>query len=250
MSGTHRLVDLSQPFGAKTPLWPWPTMQDVIIQRVAFHERDQKQTTLITTKMHAATHVDAPIHVLPDGPSIDNMPLTSFYGTGVVVSIPTEKWEVITPKHLEAARPKIEAGDIVIINTGWHKKFGAANYEYFNHFGGLYKEAGEWLVEKQVKAVGVDQGAIDHPLAHIPLGTYAPWLDAEYRRETGRNPDDDFPLYEPCHKILYGNGIPGYENLGGDIDQVTGMRVTIAAFPIRYVDGDGSLVRAVAIVED
>lgn len=246
----YRLVDLSQPFGVNTPLWPWPTMQDVLIQRVAFHERDRKLTTLVTTKMHASTHVDAPIHVLSGGLAIDQMPLDSFYGTGVVVSIPTEKWEVITPRQLEAARPEIEPGDFVVINTGWHKKFGTENYEYFNHFGGLYKEAGEWLVERGVKAVGVDQGAIDHPLAHFPLSKYAPWLDAEYRRETGKDPDEEFPLYEPCHKVLYSQGIPGYENLGGDMDEVTGMRVTIAGFPIRYVGGDGSLVRVVAIVEE
>jgi kynurenine formamidase len=41
----------------------------------------------------------------------------------------------------------------------------------------------------------------------------------------------------------------GFENVGGDIDDVLGMRVTFAAFPIRWVKGDGSIVRIVAIVE-
>lgn len=250
MAKKYRIVDLSQPFGFNTPLWPWPVMYDVEIKRVAFHERDQKMTTVITTKMHASTHTDAPLHVIDGGLSIDQMPLETFYGTGVVVYIPTKKWEVITPKHLEEARPKIERGDIVIINTGWHKKFGVSNYEYMNHYGGLYKEAAEWFVEKGVKAVGVDQAALDHPLAHYPLSKYAPWLDEEYRRETGKDPAEEFPLYEPCHKILLSHGIAGYENIGGDIDQVTGMRVTIAGFPIRYVGGDGSLVRVVAIIEE
>lgn len=244
-----RIVDLSQPFGFNTPLWPWPVMSDVKIERVAFHERDCKMTTLITTKFHASTHADAPIHVLRGGKTIDQMPLTSFYGTGVVVSIPTEKWEKITPERLKRANPRIEKGDFVVINTGWHKLFRVDNYAYMNHFGGLYREAAEWLLEKKVKAVGVDQGALDHPLAHPPLSKWAPWLDEEYKRETGKDAIEEYLEYEPAHKILLGNGIAGYENLGGDIDHVTGKRVTLAGFPIRYEGGDASLVRVVAILE-
>ena len=41
-----------------------------------------------------------------------------------------------------------------------------------------------------------------------------------------------------------------WENVGGDIDKVTGKRVTIAGFPLRLVLGDGSMVRLVAIVEE
>ena len=42
----------------------------------------------------------------------------------------------------------------------------------------------------------------------------------------------------------------GYENVGGDLDQVVGMRVTLAGFPIRWEKGDGSIVRLVAIVDE
>jgi kynurenine formamidase len=42
----------------------------------------------------------------------------------------------------------------------------------------------------------------------------------------------------------------GYENVGGDLDQVVGKRVTIAGFPIQWEKGDGSIVRVVAIVDE
>lgn len=43
----------------------------------------------------------------------------------------------------------------------------------------------------------------------------------------------------------------GFENEGGDIDEVLGKRVvTLAGFPIRREKGDGSIVRLVAIVEE
>ena len=60
---------------------------------------------------------------------------------------------------------------------------------------------------------------------------------------------EEFSLWEPCHRELLGNGIIGFENVGGEIDKVTGKRVTIAAFPWRWVKGDACIVRMVAIVD-
>ena len=62
-----------------------------------------------------------PAHVIEGTPFLDEIPLHCFFGTGVVVSIPKEKWEVVTADDLEKARPKIQPGDIVIVNTGWHR---------------------------------------------------------------------------------------------------------------------------------
>ena len=41
-----------------------------------------------------------------------------------------KKWEVITADDLENASPQIREGDIVIVNTGWHKYYGD-NQHYF-----------------------------------------------------------------------------------------------------------------------
>lgn len=251
MGKGYKLVDLSQPFGDKTPLWPY--FPDIRIERTHYHSRNGVLTQWITAPMHCSTHADSPIHVLPGLRYTDELPLEGYYGTGVVVDIPKGRWGVITPEDLENAVPKIEKDDIVIIHTGWYKYFGD-NDDYFSYSPGLYKEAGEWLVEKGVKAVGVDQQALDHPLAtaigpHGP-GPLRPDICAEYKAETGREVIEDFPLWEPCHKILLGNGVMGWENVGGDIAEVVGKRVTIAGFPIKWVKGDGSMVRLVAIVDE
>ena len=71
----------------------------------------------------------------------------------------------------------------------------------------------------------------------------------EYREHTGRDIHEDFPLWEPCHRHLLGNGIVGFENVGGQIDAVTGKRCTFAAFPWRWEKGDGCIVRLVAILD-
>ena len=77
----------------------------------------------------------------------------------------------------------------------------------------------------------------------------APWLVEEYKRETGRDVYEDFPYWEPCHRILYTHGIIGRENVGGDIDKVTGKRCLIIGFPLKWIGGDASIVRLVAVVE-
>jgi kynurenine formamidase len=202
--------------------------------------------------MHTSTHADSPAHVFEGGMYTDEIPLDKYYGTGVIVDIPKNKWGVITADDLEKAKPKIEKGDIVIVHTHWHIYYGD-NKKYFCYSPGLYKEAGDWFVAKGVKAVGVDQQALDHPLATAigphGLGPLIPEVNAEYERETGHKVIDDFPLWEPCHNIILKNGIMGWENVGGDIDKVVGKRVTIAGFPIRWWHGDGSIVRLVAIMD-
>jgi kynurenine formamidase len=183
---------------------------------------------------------------------IDEVPLSSYFGTGVVVSIPKEKWEVITADDLEAARPEIQPGDIVIVNTGWHRHYGDTK-AYFCYSPGTYKEAGEWLRDRGVKGFGIDCQALDHPLGTAlgpqPNGPIFPPLLDEYKEYTGRDAADDFPEWEPCHRALLGNGIVGFENVGGQIDEVTGKRVTFAAFPWRWREGDGCIVRLVAMLD-
>ncbi len=240
-----KLYDLSQPFGHNAPLWPY--FPDVKIERFHYHAKSGVLSQQITTFMHCTTHADSPAHVIEGAPYTDEIPLDSYYGTGVVVDIPKGKWEVITPKDLENARPKIEKGDIVIIRTGWHRYYSDSR-QYFAYSPGMYREAGEWFVEKGVKAVGVDHQALD--IGPHGTGPLLPDVCEEYKTEIGREVIEDFPEWEPCHRVLLGNGIMGWENVGGDIDKVVGKRVTIAGFPIRWEKGDGSIVRLVAIDEE
>jgi kynurenine formamidase len=247
-----KIVDLSQPFGHNTPLWPY--FPDIKIERFHYHAKSGVFTQWLWHPMHIATHADSPIHVIAGEWSTEQIPLDYYFGTGVIVDVgPKGKFEFITAEDLEKATPKIEKGDIVIIHCHMHAQFGD-NKDYFARSPGLVPSAAEWLVEKGVKAVGVDQQALDHPLAtaigyHGP-GPLLPDVCAEYEEYTGRSVKEDFPSWEPCHNILLGNHVMGFENVGGDIDEVLGQRCIIAGFPIRWVGGDGSMVRLVAIIEE
>ena len=249
------VYDLSHPFGPGVPLWPY--FEDIKIERMHYHAKSRVLSQVLTHTMHVSTHADSPIHVEEGFPSTEQIPIERYMGKGVVVSIPKGKWEIITAEDLEKAKPPIEKGDIVIVNTGWHRYWGDT-VKYFCYAPGFYLEAGEWFVKKGVKAVGIDTQALDHPLGTREVWSQGegdernrvlPWLADEYKKEKGRDVREDFPYWEPCHRLLLTHGIMGYENVGGDIDKVTGKRCTIIGLPLRWVGGDGSIVRLIAIVE-
>ena len=248
--GSLQFFNLSHPWGHGMP--QWPSRANLNVRVVEFHAKDGLLVQQFEGIMHRGTHMDAPIHVAENTPTLTGYPLWRFFGTGVAVSIPKGKWGVVTPKDLERAEPKIQKNDIVMINTGSHKNYGD-NPDYFAYSPGLYKEAAEWLVERGVKLVGIDVQALDHPLGtflgpHGP-GPAQPHLDVEYKAETGRHIIEDFPYWEPAHKIMMTNGIPGIENIGGDIDAITGRRCTFFAFPWRWPEGEGCALRVVAVLD-
>jgi kynurenine formamidase len=148
--------ELSHPWGHGVPAWPY--FEDVKIERLHGMAKSRVLTQKITTVMHSGTHIDAPGHVIEGAPLLHEIPLSAFFGTGVVVSIPKKEWEVVTPDDLEAARPEIRPGDIVIVNTGWHHHY-SDSAQYYAYSPGFYKEAGEWFAARGVKAVGTDTQA-------------------------------------------------------------------------------------------
>ncbi len=230
----------------------WPTVPGISLMPMHHHANQGIQVTEWEGVMHRGTHMDSPLHVTENTPSIIDYPLWRFFGTGVAVSIPKKKWEIVTAEDLEKATPTIRENDIVMINTGWHHTFGD-NDDYYAYSPGMYKDAAEWLVAKKVKMVGIDVQALDHPLGtklvdHGP-GPSHPHLMEEYRKETGRDVMKDFPHWEVAHKtLMVKGGIPGIENISGDIDAITGKRCTFMAFPWRW-DGDGCGVRVVAVID-
>ena len=180
--------NLSHRFGYQSPNWPY--FEDVKIERIHYMAKSGVLSQRITTSMHNTTHIDAPAHVIQGTPFIDEVPLPHFFGSGIVVSIPKNKWEPITGDDLEKACGKIvRPRDVVIVNTGWHK-FYEDSEDYFCRAPGFVPSAGEWFVKKKVKVVGHDTQANDHPLATAigpqRNGPLHPHLAEEYKRMVGR----------------------------------------------------------------
>ncbi|SPZ33118.1 cyclase superfamily protein [Agrobacterium tumefaciens] len=226
--------NLSHRFGYQCPNWPY--FKDVRIERMHYMAKSGVLSQTITTTMHVTTHIDAPAHVVQGTPFIDEVPLPHFFGSGIVVSIPKKKWEPITYDDLEkACGHAIRKGDVLIINTGWHKEY--EDGDYFAYCPGFVPSAADWMVEKGVKVVGHDTQANDHPLATAIGATAQRSAPSRISLKNTRNGPavadwkDDFPEWEPVHQKIFKAGILGIENVGGDLDAVTGKRCTFAFFP-------------------
>ena len=126
----------------------------------------------------------------------------------------------INGEDLEKAEPKIEEGDILIINTGRHRQFGTTEYGTL-HPGLDGNSVERFLLEKKIKMIGMDTICVE------PGSEESHW---------------DHPLHRVC---LIENEILLIENLGGEIDQVTGKRCYIMALPIK-IKADSGQARVVA----
>ena len=242
--------ELSHPWEHNQPVLPG--FDELILYRSVNHARHGVMSQMFKTVFHTSTHINAPIHLHQRAKGVGELDLDNFWGSAAILSIPKKKWELVSVEDLENYSDSIQAGDIVIINTGWHTHYSDSQ-DYFGHAPGMSAEAAQWLVDKQVKLVGIDTPQIDHPLA-TSLGSHRNGptmkrLPAEYKAETGNESLEDYPDWNPAHRILLGADIPTIENVGGDLAEVTGKRCTVHANPWRWLEGDACVIRLMAICD-
>ena len=242
--------ELSHPWGAYTPILPG--YEEIKFERITYHAKFGVMTHKFITIFHTSTHVNAPIHLIPRAPAVGDIPLETFFGTGVVLSIPKGKWELIEPADLQKATPKIRKGDIVLINTGWHHKY-SDSIEYFGHSPGLSKKAAEWLVKKGVKLVGVDTPQVDHPLA-TSLGPHRngpqiKYIIPEYKEVTGREAIKDFPEWNAAHVALLAPTSRPSKTSAATSTTLPASACTFQGFPWKWHEGDACVIRLVALLD-
>jgi kynurenine formamidase len=245
-----QLYELSHVWGHGVPSMPGD--DDVRMYRSVKHGQHGVMTHRITMVMHSGTHMNAPIHMIQGGAAAADIPLDSLFGNGVILSVPKDRWELVSVDDLKSATPKIQKGDFVVIVTGWHHKY-SDSLEYWGESPGLSLAAAEWLVSLDVKMVGVDMPQVDHPLA-TSLGPQrgGPLMNrvvSKYSELTGRDAKVDYPNWNPAHKALLSSNIPTIEQVGGDVDDLLGKRATMIATPWRWQHGDACPVRFVAMTD-
>ncbi|WP_313805894.1 cyclase family protein [Sphingobium sp.] len=242
--------ELSQIWGHGTPVWPGDN--DIVIKRGVYHARDGVLSQHITGNMQTSTHVNAPINMIQRGADVASLSIEHFFGNGIVIDVPKARWEYVTAADLDKAGARVQPDDIVLICTGWHKKY-SDSLEYFGEAPGLSLDAAQWLVDRKVKLVGVDTAAVDHPMAtSLALHRGGPLmrrLPKFYQDTTGRDPRTEFPDWMPAHRLLLRSGIPTVENVGGQLQALAGKRATFHAMPWRFERGDGCIVRLMGIVD-
>jgi len=198
----------------RVPILPPPS-----IRRIKSLPDDAANITEVRMVVHFGTHVDAPCHFIIDGPALDEVPFERLYGPGVVWKLQVEKLSVIEPEHLEQARPKLERGDILLLDTGWAQHINTPLYE--DH-PSLSPAAAQWIVDQGVKLFGVDFSTPDLTSHMRPEGF-------------------DFPV----HHILLSNGVLIAEHLT-NLGALANQRAEIMFPAINLKGSDGAPARAMA----
>lgn len=197
----------------------------------------------ISLTSHTGTHLDAPYHYGPNcegKPSkrIEEIPLSWCYGHGVLIDLsntksnnPVTLQEV--KEYLENIQYTLKSGDIVLFNTGIDKLWGTK--EYFTNFRGISLEATKFIVDHDVKVIGVDSFGFDPPF-HKMLNSY---------NET-KSKDNLWPAH-----------VYGREKEYCQIERLTNLSAIpkftdfiVSCFPIKLKGAGAGWSRVVAIIED
>jgi Predicted metal-dependent hydrolase len=141
------IIDISMGINEEMIYYPGNPKPDI----KKYRQRPEDSTTEsnISIGSHTGTHVDAPQHVKEAGKTVDELELNNFYGEASVLDL-TNCEEKVDREDLE--QRDLEK-DIILLKTD-NSNHG---YEEFREdFTYLTLEAVNYLVEKDVKTVGID----------------------------------------------------------------------------------------------
>ena len=205
-----KLVDISVPIrGAMTVYRGNPPVR---IRPAMTLQRDGVNLSELCLGSHTGTHVDAPSHFIKGGKGIDRVDLGRFIGPAWVADLRRVKGG-ITAENLTKAR--IPRGTRRILLRTSNSRWWHPARAFRTDFVYLAPDGADWLVDRAVQLVGID------------------YLSIEGYGVEGA----------PTHKRLLRAGIPILEGL--DLFNVRPGRWQMAALPLRIVNGDAGLTRAV-----
>ncbi len=206
--GSGGWIDISAP--VKQGMVHWPGDPAVQITRVEdIQKGDAATVSSISMGAHTGTHIDAPLHFLPGGIAIDEMPLDTMVGPARVIEIKDN--ETIAVKELEGHR--IHPGERILFKTRnsalWQDERFHGDFVY------LSTEAAEYLAERKVAAVGID---------YLSVGGY-------HKNET------------EVHRALLGGHVWIIEGL--DLSRIQAGNYDLICLPLRVEKGEAAPARAV-----
>ena len=244
--GSVRVVDLTQPLGPDTPVIGLPDIfgQSPGLSMEVISRYDDAGPgwywNTLTLGEHTGTHFDAPVHWVTgkDHPenTTETIPMTRLVAPACVLDCSAEASVnpdfLLTPEWIrgwEAKHGTIPAGSWVLLRTDWSKRQGADAFLNIDdtgpHSPGFHADASRMLAEERdVVGVGVET-----------IGT-----------DAGQAGGFDPPF--PNHTIMHGAGKLGLASLC-NLDQLPATGSIVFAAPLKIVDGSGSPLRVMALVE-
>ncbi len=168
----ERAIDLTHKMHEGMPFWPG----GVPFKKHRLVDYDQGyQLHKFEVGENTGTHVDAPSHFIKGNRPIDEIPLSELIVPAVVIDVqdkvaanPDYELSPEDIKLWESRHGIIPPNSLVILNTGWHKRFGSPE-RYINmdgsnvmHFPGYHPDSAQVLIDRNIAGVGIDTLSLDH----------------------------------------------------------------------------------------
>jgi kynurenine formamidase len=225
-----RTVDLTQPLGPDTVLWPGSTPFATDVR--SDHRISGSYARDLRLPEHSGTHLDAPSHFAPGGKHAADIPAERLVVPCALIDVRVQCAEdssfALQNQHVEEAERSdgpIAPGSAVLLWTGWEDRrhdpdryLGGAT-EADLAFPGFGVSAAELLVERGVLGLGIDTLGIDPGHAR------------------------DFPV----HHLTLGAGLWHLEGLV-NLAALPPRGATLVVGALRLVDGSGTPARVFALI--
>ncbi|MDP9796795.1 kynurenine formamidase [Catenuloplanes nepalensis] len=229
--GHHTVRDLTHPFTTTFPTFapgeearrgPYKTIPDD-----GYYMQEWRIVE------HTGTHVDAPVHFVPNGRTATQLTPDELVLPAVTIDLqrrvaqnPDTILTVADLRAWEREWGRIPTGAAVLLHTGWDRRATSAT-RYRNpdatgtmHFPGFGPDACEWLLSaRNVRCLGIDTLSLD----------------------PGRSPD------YPVHFTLLGADRYGIENLTR-LESVPARGATLVVGLVPWEQGSGGPARILALV--
>ena len=206
-----KIIDISQEISTDMTVYPGdPRFHSQVCS--SFKTGDICEVSELTIGSHCGTHVDAPLHMIPGGATIESMPLDCFIGPCRVL---TFEAQVITEKMLIDCQ--VAEGERILLRTDPKGQYTPKN----GHFNPavLSMRAAQYLAQQHVKLVGIDAPTVENMEI----------CDGE------------------IHRTLLGTGVAILEGLR--LEKATGENYFLSALPLSLTGENGAPCRAVLIEE-
>lgn len=162
--------------------------------------------------LHTGTHIDAPLHFIDEGKSIDELRLEIFIGPALVVHLPRVK--EITAADLD--KLKIKKNITRILFKTSNSSLWGKGAQFKKDYVGLTVSAAKWLAKRNIKLVGVD---------YLSIAKFDEAVEV--------------------HKILLGKGMVLLEGI--NLSKVKPGIYQLMCLPIKFSNLEAAPVRAVLV---
>ena len=149
------IYDVTPPVSESLRVWPG----DVPLEREIgsnLETGDATTSSALRATVHLGAHADAPSHVGPGTPSIDQRNVEDYLGSCQVIPVQVRRRGCITPELVSACGVSIRAPR-VLFATGTYPDPTVFNED----FAALAPELIDWLHEQRVRLVGIDTPSVD-----------------------------------------------------------------------------------------